>query len=88
MMSLANGRKSLAVAVLGLISLLGVLVLVTVADGDSKLVVAAFTFLCSNVTTALGFMTGSTAPDQFHPEPISAGPVSPGLILESEATEA
>lgn len=69
MISLSNGHKSFAVAALGLLSLIGVLVLVTLADGDSKLVVAAFTFLCSNVTTALGFLTGSTAPDQFRSIP-------------------
>ena len=69
MISLNNGHKSAAVAALGLFSLIGVLVLVTLADGDSKLVVAAFTFLCSNVTTALGFLTGSTAPDQLRSIP-------------------
>lgn len=83
-MSLNNGNKSFAVAAFGLLSLIGVLVLVTLADGDSKLVVAAFTFLCSNVTTALGFLTGSTAPDQLRNLPdavvvdrVEAPPVLP-----------
>lgn len=83
-MSLNNGNKSFAVAAFGLLSLIGVLVLVTLADGDSKLVVAAFTFLCSNVTTALGFLTGSTAPDQLRSIPevslserLEAAPVVP-----------
>lgn len=69
MLSLTNGHKSFAVAVFGMLSLGGVLALVLLADGDSKLVVAAFTFLCSNVTTSMGFLTGSSAPDQLRQRP-------------------
>lgn len=78
MIGLNNGGKAAAVALYGAISLVGVMVLAAFSShADTRITVAAFTFLCSNVTTALGFLTGASVPDHAKAHHPPAAPPTP-----------
>lgn len=100
---LTNGQKAAAVTGMGAASLVGVIGL-AVADlvmgrgaGQSALMPAAFAFLCANVTAAMSYLMGASAPDQgpfaqqmlTAPVPLPAvipPPPAAGTTIDDQAT--
>jgi len=100
---LTNGQKATAVTGMGAASLVGVIGL-AVADllmgrgaGQSALMPAAFAFLCANVTAAMSYLMGASAPDpgpmqqpQLLPAPaiVTSAPVvaNVGTTIDDQAT--
>lgn len=96
---LTNGQKAAAVTGMGAASLVGVIGL-AIADllmgrgaSQSALMPAAFAFLCANVTAAMSFLMGASAPDPgtlgqpaLAVAPVPALPSPPATTIDDQAT--
>lgn len=85
---LTNGQKTTAVAIMGVISLLGLIALAIVdllkgsGEHPSLLMSSAFTFLTVQAGSSATYLMGTSMPDQAVPAPQTPVPITVDVLKQ------